>query len=141
MAQRHQLPLVIHCRDAYESLLDLLHGVSGPLQGVIHCVSGPSEFVREIVALGLHASFAGNVTFPNAQALKALVPLVPDERLLIETDAPFLAPQPVRGKPNEPAYITHTATHLAHLRGMTVETLAALTSRNACRLFRLGPSS
>ena len=142
IAQRRRLPLAIHCRDAYEPLLDLLRQhAAGSLRGVIHCASGPAEFIQGALALGLHVSFAGNVTFPNAQALRALVPLVPDDRLLIETDAPFLAPQPVRGRPNEPAYAAHTAACLAQLRGTTVEVLGALTSRNARQLFGFSSKS
>ena len=141
LAHRRALPLILHCRDAYEPLLRVLRArMQPPLRGVIHCASGPSEFIQETVAMGLHVSFAGNVTFPNAHALRALVPLVPDERLLIETDAPFLAPQPVRGQTNEPAYVAHTAAYLATLRGTTLEALGAQTSRNARRLFRLPPS-
>ena len=136
IAQRRRLPLALHCRNAYEPLLDLLREASARLAGgVIHCASGPPAFIQGALALGFHVSFAGNVTFPNAHALRQLVPLVPDDRLLIETDAPFLAPQPVRGRPNEPAYVAHTAAALAHLRGTTVEALGALTSRNARRLF------
>jgi len=136
LAQRRSLPLLVHCRDAYEPLLRALRATTQPpLRGVIHCASGPPEFIQEALALGLHISFAGNVTFPKAQTLRDLVPLVPDERLLIETDAPFLAPQPVRGKTNEPAYVAHTAACLAALRGTTVDALGAQTSRNACRLF------
>ena len=137
LAQRSNLPLIIHCRQAYETLLELLRQQDRTWRGVIHCASGPPEFIQGALELGLSISFAGNVTFPNAQALRALVPLVPDERLLIETDAPFLAPQPVRGKPNEPAYVAHTAACLAQLRGMTVDAVGALTSRNARRLFNL----
>ncbi len=138
IAKRRSLPLLIHCRNAYEPLLAVLREAGGaPLHGVIHCASGPPEFIAGALALGLHVSFAGNVTFPNATALRALVPLVPDERLLIETDAPFLAPQPVRGKTNEPAFVAHTAEHLARLRGTTPEALGALTTRNARALFRL----
>ncbi len=138
LAQRQHLPVLIHCREAYVPLLDLLRQVgSGPWRGVMHCASGPPEFVQEALALGFHISFAGNVTFPKADVVRALVPLVPDERLLIETDAPFLAPQPVRGQSNEPAYVAHTAAYLAQLRGTTAEVLGALTTRNACRLFRV----
>lgn len=139
LAQRRALPLVLHCRDAYTPLLELLRECAeySPVTGVLHCASGPPQFIRGALELGLHISFAGNVTFPSAGALRALVPLVPDDRLLVETDAPFLAPQPVRGRPNEPAYVAHTAACLAELRGMEVETLGALTSRNARRLFRL----
>lgn len=136
IAKRRDLPLAIHCRDAYEPLLAILRELAhSRLRGLIHCASGPADFIRGALALGFHVSFAGNVTFPNAKALQALVPLVPDERLLIETDAPFLAPQPVRGQTNEPAYVTHTAAYLAHLRGTTLDALGAITSRNARKLF------
>ncbi len=138
IAKRRDLPLAIHCRNAYEPLLDLLREHRhGTLRGLIHCASGPREFIQGALHLGFFISFAGNVTFPNAKALRELVLLVPDDRLLIETDAPFLAPQPVRGQKNEPAFVAHTAAHLARLRGMTPEALGALTSRNARRLFGL----
>lgn len=138
LAKRRNLPLLIHCREAYEPLLQLLRQEgTAPMRGLIHCASGPPEFIREALALGLHVSFAGNVTFPNAKALRELVPLVPEDRLLLETDAPFLAPQPVRGQPNEPAYVAHTAAALAQLRGISLESLGASTSRNARRLFNL----
>ena len=138
IAQRRPLPLAIHCRNAYEPLLACLRSSGGVHAGVLHCASGPAEFIQGALAFGLHVSFAGNVTFPNAQALQALVPLVPDERLLLETDAPFLAPQPVRGRPNEPAFVAHTAALVARLRGTTPERLGALTTANARRLFGFG---
>lgn len=138
IAQRRGLPLLIHCREAYEPLLDLLRQTAdAPVRGLIHCASGPAEFIEGALALGLSVSFAGNVTFPNAAALRALVPLVPEDRLLLETDAPFLAPQPVRGQPNEPAHVAHTAAALAELRGISLDALGAATSRNARRLFGL----
>lgn len=138
LARRRGLPLIIHCRNAYEPLLALLRReTTPPVRGVIHCASGPSEFILGALALGLHVSFAGNVTFPNAQALRALVPLVPDDRLLLETDAPWLAPQPVRGQSNEPAHVAHTARVVAQLRSVPIEQLAALTTRNARALFGL----
>ncbi len=115
----------------------MLRAAGGPHHGLVHCASGPPTFIREALALGLHISFAGNVTFPNAGALRELVPLVPEDRLLLETDAPFLAPQPVRGQPNEPAHVAHTAAAVASLRGVSVEALAALTTANARRLFGL----
>lgn len=136
IARRRRLPLLIHCRDAYEPLLATLRHAAATWQGIIHCASGPAEFIQGALALGLHVSFAGNVTFPNAKALQALVPLVPEERLLIETDAPFLAPQPVRGQKNEPAYVAHTAAFVAQLRGVPLEHIAAVTTRNAQALFR-----
>ena len=136
LARRRRLPLAIHCRNAYDELLAVLREEERDgLAGVIHCASGPPAFIEAAIEMGLHVSFAGNITFPNAQAVRALVPLVPDDRLLIETDAPFLAPQPVRGRPNEPAYLAHTAEFVAQLRGVSLEALGSLTSRNAGRLF------
>lgn len=135
LARRRRLPLAIHCRDAHEALLAILREQPAPVQGVLHCASGPAAFLEAAVALGLHVSFAGNVTFPNAAALRALVPLVPEDRLLLETDAPFLAPQPVRGQANEPAHVAHTAAAVARLRGVSVEALGQATSRNARALF------
>ena len=138
MAQRRGLPILIHCRNAYDALLELLQREGAvPVRGLLHCASGPPAYIESALARGFHVSFAGNVTFPNAQPLRDLVPLVPDDQLLIETDAPFLAPQPVRGQPNEPAHVRHTAALLAELRGTTLEALGALTSRNARRLFHL----
>lgn len=137
IALRRRLPVLIHCRDAYEPLLDTLRAAAASWQGIIHCASGPAEFIQGALSLGMHVSFAGNVTFPNAKALQALVSLVPDDRLLVETDAPFLAPQPVRGQKNEPAYVAHTAAYLAQLRGVSVEHLGAVTTRNAQALFKL----
>lgn len=140
IARQRDLPVLIHCREAYEPLLAVLKEEGGrSLRGLIHCASGPREFIRGALALDFYISFAGNVTFPNAQALRELVALVPDERLLVETDAPFLAPQPVRGKKNEPAFVAHTAGHVARLRNTDMETLAAMTTQNARRLFRLPP--
>lgn len=138
IAKRRNLPVLIHCREAYGALLQVLREeCGGSLRGVIHCASGPASFIEGALSLGMHISFAGNSTFPKAQSLRELVPLVPDDRLLIETDAPFLAPQPVRGKPNEPAYVAHTAAALAQLRRTTLEALGAFTTRNARRLFGL----
>lgn len=138
MAQRLRRPVLMHCRDAHEPLLKILRGhPAGACTGLMHCASGPPEFIQEALALGLYVSFAGNVTFPKADALRALVPLVPDDRLLLETDAPFLAPQPVRGQPNEPAFIAHTAATVAQLRGTTLESLTQMTTQNACKLFGL----
>ena len=138
VARRRGLPVIIHCRDAYDALLEVLREAgSGPWRGVIHCASGPPGFIKAALAAGLHISFAGNVTFPSAQPLRDLLGLVPDERLLVETDSPFLSPQPVRGRPNEPAHVAHTVAAIARLRGVEAEALAALTSRNARALFGL----
>ncbi len=138
MSQARSLPILIHCRDAYADLLRVIRKAANrPVRGVLHCASGPAWYIQEALELGFYVSFAGNVTFPKAQALRDLVSLVPDDRLLIETDAPFLAPQPVRGQTNEPAFVAHTAEHLAKLRGISPQALGALTSANARALFGL----
>ncbi len=138
LAHRRGLPVILHCRDAYDETLEVLRAEAWQaLRGVVHCASGPPAFIEGMVALGWWISFAGNVTFPNAKALQALVTLVPDDRLVVETDAPFLAPQPVRGRANEPSYVLHTVEALAQLRGRSLDELAALTSANARRLFGL----
>jgi len=142
LARRRGLPVIIHCREAYDALLRALRREgSGPWRGVLHCASGPPGFIQAALDAGLHVSFAGNVTYPSAQPLRELVGLVPDQRLLIETDSPFLAPQPVRGRTNEPAHVAHTAEAIARLRGLEPAALAALTSRNARTLFGLPPPS
>jgi TatD DNase family protein len=137
MGRRHRLPLVIHCRDAHEALIASLRRCGGeaPVRGMIHCASGPPEFIDAALGLGLSISFAGNVTYPTAGALRGLVARVPDDRLLAETDAPFLSPQPVRGRMNEPAHLVHTIEQLANLRGAAPGAVAALTCRNAQALF------
>lgn len=139
MAHQTNLPLIIHCREAYDELLDILseNKAYSTYRGVLHCVSGPVEYLKEALALGFYASFAGNVTFPSAKDLQALIEHVPDDRLLVETDSPYLAPQVVRGKTNEPAYVAHTAEFIAQRRGQTTEKIAQLTTDNARRLFRL----
>ena len=138
LAKRRNLPILLHCRDAYDEMLKLLRSIEpGPWRGVIHCASGPPAFIEGALAMGFWVSFSGTVTFSNAHAVRELVPLVPDDRLLIETDAPFLAPQPVRGQMNEPAHLAHTAAFLARLRGVSLEQLGAVTSRNARTLFGL----
>ncbi len=105
--------------------------------GVIHCFTGDSDAARAFVALGFHISFSGIVTFRNAGALRAAVAAVPDDRVMVETDAPYLAPEPYRGKRNEPAYVVRTLEVLAHLRGTDPGSLATQTTANASRLFHL----
>lgn len=146
LAQQHNLPVIIHCRDAASDLMPVLREAvaRGPLQGVLHAFSGDATLADQCVSLGLHISFAGNVTYSNRKfdLLRAAVPRVPDDRLLIETDSPYLVPQMFRGKQkrNESANVIHTAAFLAELRGVPVEQLAALTTANARRLFARLPS-
>jgi TatD DNase family protein len=127
-------PLVIHSRAAEDDTLALLAERAAGVTVVMHCFSMP-ERLDECVERGYMCSFAGNVTYPKAVELQQAAARVPDELLLVETDAPFLSPQPVRGKPNVPANVVHTAERLAELRGVEYAALDALVERNAARVF------
>ena len=130
-------PVVIHIRDAYDDALALVAEVGVPAGGVVHCfTAGPAECERAL-ALGLHISIPGIVTFKNGESIRAAIPLVPDDRLLVETDSPYLAPIPHRGQRNEPAFVAHTAARVAEVRGVSVEALTATTRANTIRLFGL----
>jgi TatD DNase family protein len=131
------LPLIVHTRDAEADTAEILGDEmgKGTYSGVIHCFTASQEFAETAIALGLYISISGIVTFKNAHALQDSAYRVPDDRLLIETDSPFLAPVPHRGKPCEPAFVADTARFLAGLRGVPVEALAAQTSANFFRLF------
>jgi len=130
-------PVVIHIRDAYDDAFALIAEVGLPAGGVVHCFTGgPSECERAL-ALGLFVSIPGIVTFKNGDSIRAAVPLIPEDRLLVETDAPYLAPLPHRGRRNEPAFVVETARRVAELRGQPLATLAEVTRRNTCRLFGL----
>jgi len=136
LSAAHGLPVILHCRQAIEELLPVLR-TAGSVQGVMHCYSEGPDAIEELLGLGLHVSFAGNLSYPKSEALREAARLVPIDRLLIETDAPFLAPQPRRGKRNEPAFVAFTAETLAGLQEITGEELAAQTFANGCRLFQL----
>ncbi|RMH06850.1 MAG: TatD family deoxyribonuclease [Nitrospirae bacterium] len=136
------LPIVIHTREAQSDTLAILQETrAAKLGGVFHCFAGDAEFAQQALALGFSLSFSGIITFRNAEALRTLVRTVPSDRLLIETDAPYLAPVPFRGKRNEPAYVRLVAEKIAELYGdhqkFTVEEIACLTTSNAKRLFRI----
>ncbi len=140
LAAERRLPVIIHSREADEATLSALRAVEGAwgqpgVRGVLHCFTGDAAFARSLIELGLHISFSGILTFRNADALRAVARDIPADRLLIETDAPFLAPVPHRGQRNEPAFVAEVARALAEVRGMTVEALAELTTGNARRLF------
>jgi TatD DNase family protein len=134
LAARTGLPLVIHTREAEEDTMAVLGERARDLMVVMHCFSMPGR-LDECVARGYMCSFAGNVTYPKALELQAAARDVPEELLLVETDSPYLAPQPVRGKPNEPANVVATAQFVADLRGMSYEELDAAVERNAARVF------
>jgi TatD DNase family protein len=153
LAAKLRKPILIHCRtselataqakekfgsaDAWEDLLALVaeHWTPTGLGGIMHCFSGTVEQAERSLAAGFHLSFAGNLTYPKSQAIRDAAILAPTHRILVETDAPFLAPIPLRGQRNEPALMTHTAAALAALRGISPEELAALTTANFKDLF------
>ena len=140
LAQQLQLPVIVHCRDAAEPMANYLRrfwGQQGPVRGVMHCWGGTPEETQWFLDLGFYISFSGTVTFKKAIQVQDSARMVPSDRLLIETDCPFLAPVPMRGKRNEPAYVRYVAEQVAQLRHTSTEQLAATTTQNACRLFNL----
>jgi TatD DNase family protein len=132
-------PFIVHCREAEADVLEMLRAdfANGPLNGVMHSFCGDSAMAAECVAMGMHISFAGMVTFRKNDELRSVAETVPLDRLLIETDSPYLAPHPNRGKRNEPAWVRHTAECLADVHSISFEELANATSANAKQLFRL----
>jgi TatD DNase family protein len=135
-ARRCRKPLVIHTRAAAEDTLAIMREEgAGEAGGVMHCFTETWEVAEAALAQGFHISFSGIVTFKNAQALKDVARRVPLERMLVETDSPYLAPVPHRGKPNQPAFVKHVAEEIAHLRGIPVEEVARRTTENFFRLF------
>ena len=133
-ANRSGLPLVVHTRDAAEDTMRLLREHQAHA-GVIHCFTEDVRIAKLALDLGFYISFSGIVTFKNATAIQEAARYVPLDRLLVETDAPYLAPVPKRGKPNEPAYVRHTAAFVAQLRGDSLENIAQATTANCLRLF------
>ena len=130
-------PLIVHTREAAADTLQILREEGADqVGGVMHCFTESWETARTALDLGFHISFSGIVTFRNADALRAVAIQVPADRLLIETDAPYLAPVPYRGKTNEPALVRYVAEQIAHLRGVSVDEIAAITTVNFFRLFR-----
>lgn len=133
-------PIVIHCREAEPDVLRMLRDEyerHGPIRGVLHSFVGSRETLTAALAMGLHISFAGMLTYKNAAELRATAKVVPLDRVMVETDSPYLAPQPVRGRRNEPAFVTHTAACLAEALGVALDQLADHTTRNARSLFSL----
>ncbi len=139
LAKAHDLPVIIHCRDAGSDCLKILdEHKNGMLKGVVHCFSGTEEMAKKCVEMGLYISFAGTVTFSNAQILREVAKSVPVEKLLLETDSPFLAPQPRRGKRNEPSYLSFIVPVLASIYGLSEKDIERITTFNACQLFGIG---
>ena len=140
LAQQLGLPVIIHCRDAAAPMAAFLKDFwrrQGAVEGVMHCWGGTPEETRWFLDLGFLISFSGTVTFPKATQIHESARMVPIDRLLVETDCPFLAPVPKRGKRNEPAYVQHVAERVAQLRNISFDDLAVHTTRNACHLFGL----
>jgi len=138
-ARRTGLPLEIHTRDADADTIAILeeaHANGGPFPAILHCYTGGPELAARAVELGLYVSFTGVLTFKKNDALREIARNVPLDRLLVETDAPYLAPEPFRGKTNEPAYVAHTAATLAKVKGVSDEEIARATTDNFFRLFR-----
>ncbi len=135
------LPLVIHNRETYPELFRILEDESahGPLRGVMHCFSGGPDDAKKSVELGFHVSFSGVLTFKNAQNLRDAAHVVPHDRLMVETDCPYLTPEPHRGKRNEPAFVVHTAERLARELSMPLTEIESLTEQNTLAAFGLDP--
>lgn len=136
MARETGLPIVVHDRDAHREIADLLQQEGGGnLRGVIHCFTGDYDAARKFLDLGFYLSFSGIVTFKNAEALRDVAKRVPLDRILVETDSPYLAPAPHRGKRNEPAFVRFVAEAVAGVKGIPLEEVARATSDNAGHLF------
>lgn len=141
-ARKTGLPIVIHARDADDDVAAILEDemAKGPFKALLHCFTASQQLAERAIAIGLFISFSGVLTFKKSDELREIARSVPQDRLLVETDAPFLAPVPFRGKRNEPAFVAETAKVLADVRGMSQADLAALTTRNALGLFDKMPA-
>ncbi len=146
-AFRHQIrlarevgrPIIVHDRDAHEEVIAILREEkAAEISGVLHCFSGDLEMARACLDLGFYISFPGTITYPKNEEAREIVRRIPMEAILVETDCPYLAPQPLRGKRNEPAFVRHTAEKIAEIKGLTLEDVARITTLNAFNLFGIG---
>ena len=136
LAWELKAPVAYHIRDAHQEMLEIMKGMKARLTGgIIHCFSGSAEIAKEYLKLGYYISFAGPLTFKKAPRLQEAVKLVPKDRLLIETDSPYMAPEPVRGRRNEPANVRYVGLKMAELRGEKPEQVAAFTTENAMQVY------
>jgi TatD DNase family protein len=148
IARAAKLPIIIHCRpstnseDAWDECLGLIqeHWTASGLGGILHCFAGEQKHAYRALDMGFMISFSGNVTFPKAENIREVARSVPEDRFLIETDCPFLAPVPYRGKRNEPAFVARTAEYVAELRGRSAEEIGSVSAENFYRFFRINPS-
>ena len=141
VARRLDLPIIVHARDADNDMADIIEDEmkKGVFRGVLHCFSSGADLARRAVDVGFYVSFSGILTFNKSDELRAIAADIPADRLLVETDAPFLAPMPHRGKTNEPAYTAHTLAKLAEVRDQTVKMMASQTYDNTLSLFNRMP--
>jgi TatD DNase family protein len=145
LAKAAKLPIIIHCRpsdnseNAWDDCLSMIteHWTSSGLGGVLHCFTGSIEHARRALEMGFMISFAGNITFPKAQSIRDAAQMVPLDRMLIETDSPYLAPIPHRGQRNEPSFVSEVARRIGELRGLPAEEIGVLTTQNFYRFFAL----
>ena len=132
------MPVVIHTRDAAEETFNILkEAQDGTLRGVLHCYSGSAEMAAEYIKMGFYISLAGPVTFKNAKVSREVAKVVPLDKLLVETDCPYLTPEPYRGKRNEPIFVKYVAGTIAEAKGISFEELAKATNRNTKELFKI----
>ena len=138
VANKLNKPLIIHTRDAQKDTLDILKAENADkVGGILHCFTESWDMAKQAIDMGFYISFSGIITFKNASEIREVAKKIPDDRFLIETDAPYLAPVPYRGKQNQPAYVVEVAKHLASIRGQSLETIAQLSTNNFNRLFSL----
>ena len=138
LAQELDLPAVIHSREAYSDTLNILHEENqGGLKGVLHCFSGDMELANAALEMGLLVSFTGNITFPKADIIRQAAKEIPLDKIMLETDCPFLAPQANRGQRNEPAYVIQVAEIIAEIKSLSTEEVARVTTQNARGLFNI----
>ena len=137
LAQELELPVVIHDREAHSNILKIISRFKGKIRGIMHCFSGSKEMAEQCIKLGFLVSFAGNVTYPNAHKLHEIARWIDMNRILLETDSPWLAPQDMRGKRNESAFLPSIAKKIAKLKGISTDELAEATTRNAKEIYQL----
>lgn len=137
LARRHNLPIIIHSREAAADTMEIMKAHAQGLEGVIHCYSYSREQAEEYVKMGFYIGIGGVLTFKNAKKLKEVAAAIPLERIVLETDCPYLAPEPFRGKRNQSSYIQYVAEKLAEIKGMTVEEVIAVTEANAKKMYHL----
>jgi TatD DNase family protein len=142
LAKEVGLPIVVHDREAHQETLEILKSEKvEECGGIIHCFSGDYEMAKACIDMGFHISIPGSITFKNAEGFREIVKRIPLESLLVETDAPFITPEPFRGKRNEPSYVRYTAQKVAEIKKISFERVAEVTTENALRVYRLKPAS